>query len=78
MPDNHLKPTGALMEINQLPPPSSIVPIRAPSAVNDGDAGPNSPYYRGQKKKHKNSQEEQNKDRGPRLEGSTSHIDIRV
>ncbi len=66
------------MEINNLPPPSSVVPIRAPSAVGDGDAGPNSPYYRRQQKKQKDSHKEQTEDRAPRLEGSASHIDIKV
>ncbi len=66
------------MEINHLPPPSTVASIRAPSAVNDGDAGSNSPYYRRQQKKHKGSQEEQAKDRAPRLDDSTLHIDIRV
>lgn len=66
------------MEINHLPPPSAIVPLRAPSEVSDGDAGPNSPYYRQRKKKQKTSQHESGKDQTPRLEGSTTHIDIRV
>ncbi len=64
------------MEINHLPPPSSVVPIRAPSAVGDGDAGPNSPYYRRQQKKPKDSHKEN--DQTPRLESSASQIDIRV
>ncbi len=66
------------MEINNLPPPSSVAPIRAPSTVGDGDAGPNSSYYRQQRKKQKDAQKEQTDDRTPRLDGSTSHIDIRV
>lgn len=66
------------MEINHLPPPSAFVPLRAPSAVDDGDAGPNSPYYRRRKKKQRASQEKQTENTAPRLEGSTSHIDIHV
>ncbi len=66
------------MEINNLPPHSAITPLRAPSAVEDGDAGPNSPYYRQQRKKKKNTQQEQPENRAPRLDSSTSHIDIRV
>ena len=66
------------MEINHLPPPSAISPRRAPSAVKDGDAGPNSPYYRRRKQKQRTAQEESAQDQTPRLEGSTSHIDIRV
>ena len=66
------------MEINHLPPPSAIVPLRAPSTVEDGDAGPNSPYYRRRQKKQRASQEEPTEDMAPRLEGSTSLIDIRV
>ncbi len=65
------------MEINNFPPPSTVAPIRAPSAVGDGDAGLNSPYYRRQKKK-KALQDQQAEATPPRLEGSTSHIDIRV
>ena len=66
------------MEINHLPPPANIPPRRAPSAVGDGDAGPNSPYYPQQRKKKKESHKEQTKDLAPRLEGSISHIDIKV
>ncbi len=65
------------MEINNLPSPSNVAPIRAPSAVDDGDAGPNSPYYRRQKKKNP-SQKKQAEATPPRLEGSSPHIDIRV
>lgn len=65
------------MEINHFPPPA-VVPLRAPSAVEDGDAGPNSPYYRRRQKKQRASQEEPTEDMAPRLEGSTSRIDIRV
>ncbi len=66
------------MEINHLPPPSAIAPLRAPSAVGDGDAGPNSPYYRQRKKKQKPSQNDSETNQAPRIEGSTTHIDIRV
>jgi len=66
------------MEINHLPPPSAIAPLRAPSAVEDGDAGPNNPYYRRRQKKQGASQEKPNEDVAPRLDGSTSRIDIRV
>ncbi|MDH5774845.1 MAG: hypothetical protein OEZ57_08010 [Nitrospirota bacterium] len=66
------------MEINHLPPPSTIPPLRAPSAVGDGDAGPNSPYYRGRKPKPRDSKKESREAQTPHLEGSTSHIDIRV
>jgi hypothetical protein len=66
------------MEINHLPPPSAIAPLRAPSAVEDGDAGPNSPYYRRRQKKQQASHEESTEDQTPHLEGSTSIIDIRV
>ena len=66
------------MEINHLPPPSATATIRAPSAVEDGDAGPNSPYYRQRKQKQRASQNESAEDQAPHLEGSTSHIDIRV
>ena len=66
------------MEINNLPPQPTIVPIRAPSAVDDGDAGPNSPYYRRRKQNAKTARKEQDDERAPRLEGSTLHIDIRV
>ncbi|MDH5428170.1 MAG: hypothetical protein OEZ05_11015 [Nitrospirota bacterium] len=65
------------MEINQLPP-SNVAPIRAPSAVGDGDAGPNSPSYRGRKHKQRDSKKESREAQTPHLEGSTSHIDIRV
>ena len=66
------------MEINHLPPTSAIAPLRAPSAVEDGDAGPNSPYYRRRQKKQQASHEESTEDQTPHLEGSTSIIDIRV
>ncbi len=66
------------MEVNHLLPPSNIPPLRAPSAVGDGDAGPNSPYYRGRKKKRRTPQEDLPQNTTPQLEGSTSHIDIRV
>lgn len=66
------------MEINNLPPPSATAPLRAPSAVDDGDAGPNSPYYRRRQKKQQARQEETAKEKAPRLEESTLHIDIRV
>ncbi len=66
------------MEINHLPSHSAITPLRAPTAVDDGDAGSNSPYYRQQRKKQKRMQKEETNDRSPRLDGSTSHIDIRV
>ncbi len=66
------------MEINNLPSHSAITPLRTTTAVDDGDAGPNSPYYRQQRKKKKGSQQEQLEDRAPRLDGSTAHIDIRV
>jgi len=65
------------MEINHFPPPT-VAPLRALSAVDDGDAGPNSPYYRRRQKKKRASQEESTEDMAPRLEGSTSRIDIRV
>lgn len=65
------------MEINNLPP-SAIAPLRAPSAVDDGDAGPNSPYYRRRQKKQQAQKEEEPEDTAPSLEGSTLHIDIRV
>ena len=65
------------MEINHLSPPT-IAPIRSPSIVDDGAVGQNSPdYYRPQKKQHA-VQEEPTEDITPRLEGSTSLIDIRV
>jgi len=66
------------MEINHFPPPSTVAPIRAPSTVDDGDSGPNSPHYRRPQKKRKASHNEQTQERAPRLEGSTSHIDIKV
>jgi len=65
--------------ITHLPPPSAIAPLRAPSAVEDGDAGPNNnPYYRQRKHKQRPSQEESVKDQTPHIEGSSPHIDIRV
>ncbi len=66
------------MEINNLPSHSAITPLRATTAVDDGDAGPNSPYYRQQRQKKKGPQQEKTNDRSPRLDDSTSHIDIRV
>ncbi len=66
------------MEIHNFPPPSTIAPIRAPSKVEDGDAGSNSPYYRRRQKKQKGTQNQQAPDPSPRLEGSPSRIDIRV
>ncbi len=66
------------MEINHLPSHSAITPLRATAAVDDGDAGSNSPYYRQQRKRQKEPQKEETNDRSPRLDGSTSHIDIRV
>ena len=66
------------MEINNLPFHSAISPLRATTAIDDGDAGPNSPYYRQQRKKQKGPQKEETDDRSPRLDSSTSHIDIRV
>ena len=66
------------MEINHLPPPSNIPPLRAPSAVGDGDAGPNSPYHRRRKQKQRTAQKQADEEPAPRLEGSASHIDIRV
>lgn len=66
------------MEINNLPPPSANAPLRAPSAVGDGDAGPNSPYYRHRQKKQQARQEEAAEGKAPQLEDSTLHIDIRV
>ena len=66
------------MEINNFPPPSSIAPIRAPAKVEDGDAGSNSPYYRRRQKKQKGTQDKQEQDPSPRIEGSPSRIDIRV
>ncbi len=65
------------MEIHNLPPPA-VAPIRSPSAVDDGDAGPNNPYYRQRKQKQRTSQKESAEDQTPHLEGSTLHIDIRV
>lgn len=66
------------MEINHLPSPPTVASIRAPSAVGDGDAGPNSPYYGRRKQKQRPPQNESAEDQTPHLEGSTSHIDIRV
>ncbi len=66
------------MEINNLPPQPTVAPIRAPSAVDDGDAGSNSPYYRRRKPKAKLSSKGSNDGQAPRLEGSASRIDIRV
>ena len=66
------------MEINNLPSHSAITPLRATTAVDDGDAGPNSPYYRQKRKKQKDAQKEQTNNRSPRLDSSTSKIDIRV
>ncbi len=65
------------MEIKNLPPPN-VAPIRSPSAVNDGDVGSNSPFYRRSKKRPHPREEENPKDALPSLEGSSSHIDIRV
>ena len=65
------------MEINNIPPAASPA-LRAPSTVDDGDAGPNSPYYRRRQKKKKTHQDELAEDVHPRLDGSSSHIDIRV
>ena len=66
------------MEINNLPSHSAITPLRATTAVDDGDAGPNSSYYRQQQKKQKDAQKEKSSERSPRLDSSTPHIDIRV
>ncbi len=65
------------MEINNFPPAASPS-LRAPSAVDDGDAGPNSPYYRRRQKKKKTHQDELAEDELSGLDGSSSHIDIRV
>ena len=65
------------MEISNFTPPT-IVPVRSPSAVEDGDAGPNSPYYRRRQKKSKRPHEDTSKETAPQLEGSPSHIDIHV
>jgi hypothetical protein len=65
------------MEINNFSPPT-IVPVRAPSTVEDGDAGPNSPYYRRRQKKARSPREDVSEETSPQLEGSPSHIDIRV
>ena len=66
------------MEINHLPPPAALAPQRAPSAVGDGDAGPNSPYYRQRKPKQRPSKNKSSENQTPQLDGTTSHIDIRV
>lgn len=65
------------MEINNSTPPT-IVPVRTPSAVEDGDAGPNSPYYRRRQKKARTPRKETSKETPPQMEGSPSHIDILV
>lgn len=65
------------MEITKVPPPA-ISPARSTSAVGDGDVGQNSPYYRRNQKKKQASPGEQTEDATPRIEGSPSHIDIRV
>ena len=65
------------MEITNVPP-STVRPPRITSTVGDGDVGQNTPYYQRHKKKKETSQEEMPEDPMPRMEGSTSHIDIRV
>jgi len=65
------------MEITNFPPPA-ISPRRSTSAVGDGDVGQNTPYYQRHPKKKQTSQKESPEDPMPRMEGSTSHIDIRV
>ncbi len=64
------------MEIRQLPPLS--LPDRKTSAVGDGDVGQQHPYYRGNRKKTEPEKTPEQEGDPPRLDGSSSHIDIRV
>ncbi len=64
------------MEIRQLPPPP--LPKRTTSAVGDGDVGQQHPYHRGNRKKTEPEKTPEHEGGPPRLDGSPSHIDIRV
>ena len=65
------------MEITNFRQPP-LSPPRSTSAVGDGDIGQNSPYYQRHKKKKQPSQEKAPEDQMPRIDNSTSRIDIRV
>lgn len=65
------------MEITNFQPQAISHP-RSTSAIGDGDVGQNNPDYQRPKKKKQVPQEEAPEDQVPRIEGSTSHIDIRV
>jgi hypothetical protein len=65
------------MEISNFPNPT-IAPVRSPSAVEDGDSGPNSPHYRRRQKKKRTAQEQAANEHAPQLEGAPSRIDIHV
>jgi hypothetical protein len=65
------------MQITNFPPPA-LSPPRSTAAVGDGDVGQNNPYYQRHQKKKQNSQKEVPEDEMPRIEDSTSRIDIRV
>ena len=65
------------MEITNFRSPP-LSPPRSTSAVGDGDVGQNNSYYQRHLKKKQTPQKETPEDQMPRIEGSTSHIDIRV
>jgi hypothetical protein len=65
------------MEINNFPPPI-ITPARSTSTVEDGDVGQKGSFYSRTRMKPKKNQDQNAEEIPPRLEGSSSLIDILV
>jgi hypothetical protein len=65
------------MEIDNFSSPI-ISPARSTSTVEDGDVGQKGSYYGRPRKLQKNNQNQHMDEIPPRLEGSSSYIDIHV
>ena len=65
------------MEIRQFPP-TSTHPLRAPSKVEDGDAGSSGNFYRRSHRQKPQQEESNQQETVPSLEETSQIIDIRV
>ena len=65
------------MEIHQFPP-STVLPLRAPSKTEDGDSSSSGNFYRRPHKQPPQQEEPDQQSEVPSLEGTSTTIDIRV
>ena len=65
------------MEIHQFPP-TTTHPLRAPSKIEDGDAGSSGNFYRRSQGQKHHQEESDQEEAVPSLEENSRIIDIRV